>query len=155
MPQCMVCGGSGRETYDEDGRTVSDACYHCAESGEVDEETHRHDQLKVVAYALAYREESEYKAWCNSGESEDPYYLHAAENGMHEYEYFRMRVWDRGYDIHAKLLELPQEGQDLLIAWNDYVPEPGILERPVADNPVPPLHLAKEGPTYSEDDIPF
>lgn len=53
METCGRCGGVGQQTWDEDGRRVSDVCYHCGGTGQVDEESARALRLEAVAYKLA------------------------------------------------------------------------------------------------------
>ena len=119
MPACTRCNGSGFEEYEEDGRWVRDACYHCGNTGQVDAETARHDALGRVASALAYQAECEYKHAVNSDPEGDGYSLGAAENMMSDYDYFRCRVWDREPEILEALFQLSEEDQDFLIAWNE------------------------------------
>jgi len=128
---CYRCQGSGEEFYDEDDRRFYDVCYHCGGTGQVDEETDHHDRLSMVASALAYQKESEFRQWANSDPDGDGYDLGAYENGMMPGDYFRCRVWERTPEICQDLLAMSRSDQEFLIAWNEYDPGPGILERPV------------------------
>lgn len=119
MAICSRCQGEGEETYDEDGRTVTDVCYHCAGSGKVDDETDFHDRLLSVASAIAYVMESDYRRAVNSDPEGDGYDLGGYENGMMPYDYFRSQVWNRSYDVAEKLSAMSQADQELLIAWNE------------------------------------
>ena len=119
MQKCGRCFGSGRETYDEDGRTVTDSCYHCAETGMIDDDLAWHDRLYDVAGALAYQQESEYRRACNDDPDGDGYDLGGYENGMMPHDYFRTRVWSREPEILEKLRTLPINQQELLVAWNE------------------------------------
>lgn len=120
--RCSQCQGVGYQYYDEDGRTVRDACYHCETTGQVDEDTYFRDRLLNVAHSLAYWAEAEYRKACNDDPDGDGYDLGAYENQMSPWDYFRTRVWDRESDIMAKLEELPKETQEVLVAWNEYSP---------------------------------
>ncbi len=120
MATCSRCQGEGEESYEEDpGRMVTDVCYHCGGSGQVDEETDFHDRLHAVAATLAYQKESEYRKACDSDPDGDGYELCAAENGYRSYDYFRVRVWERTADIAQELAQRPREDQELLVAWNE------------------------------------
>lgn len=120
MAKCSRCQGQGYESYDEDGRMVTDVCYHCGGEGTVDEETDFHDRLQAVAATLAHQKESEYRKACDSDPDGDGYDLCAAENGMRTFDYFRSRVWDRTYEIAQELSERPRAEQELLVAWNEF-----------------------------------
>jgi hypothetical protein len=156
MATCSVCNGTGQETFDEGGQLVSDACYHCSTTGEVDEETALHDRLKEVAYTLAYQEEKEYRKAMNEDPDGNGYDLHAYENMMHPEEYFRARVWDRVYDYSYKLFFLSMEAKLLLIAWNELPPEPKTL---LDEFDKTPTHIQdaeiKIIESSSTDEIPF
>lgn len=121
MAICPKCLGEGELSYEEDGRIVTDACYHCSTSGQVDDETFFHDQLHAVANTLAYQDESEYRRYLDSNDNAEgePYYFHAAENMMSAEDYFRTRVWDREYEIEQSLHKMTREQQEVLVAWNE------------------------------------
>lgn len=118
MVKCSKCD-NGKVTYDEDGRTVTDVCYHCLGSGSIDEDTHFHDRLGNVGKTLAYLAESEYRQWRNEDPEGEGYDFCAAENMMTSYDYFTARCWDRESEIQDKLLAMPLADQELLIAWNE------------------------------------
>ena len=120
MQKCSRCCGTGREVYDEDGRMVEDACYHCGETGMIDDETAFVDRLACVATTLAYHYESEYRRAVNSDPDGDGYDLGGYENGLMPHDYFRLPVWDREPELLNRLMRLPIEQQELLIAWNEY-----------------------------------
>ncbi len=154
MPICSRCQGEGEESYDEDGRMVTDVCYHCAGSGNVDEDTDFHDALHRVASSLAYRAESEYQRAVNSDPDGDGYDLGAAENGLSTHDYFRCRVWDREPEIIEKLAAMSRQDQEFLIAWNEMPFEP---MPKVEAKPQPPIHCIPNA-TFIEpadDNIPF
>lgn len=119
--QCSQCQGAGYQYYDEDMRTVRDACYHCGTTGKVEEDIYFRDHLLNVAHNLAYWTEVQ----CRKEYDEDPeedYNLLAYEERMNPCDYFRMRVSDHEPDIMAELEQLPKEMQEVLIAWNEYSP---------------------------------
>ena len=120
MQTCGRCCGEGYETYDEDGRTVRDACYHCGTTGEIDDDLAWHDRLYNVASVIAYQREIEYRAAVNDDPDGDGYDLHAYENMMQPWDYFRTQVWGREPEILDRLHALPINEQKLLVAWNEY-----------------------------------
>lgn len=120
MPDCRQCHGTGREVYDEDDRRVEDACYHCGNTGKVDDETDFRDRLSAVASHLAYQQESERRKAINDDPDGDGYDLGGYENGLMPGDWFRCNVWDRTYEIAEKLAALPISDQEFLVAWNEY-----------------------------------
>lgn len=154
MAKCIRCQGQGEESYDEDGRMFTDVCYHCGGEGTVDDETDHHDRLMLVANALAYQEESEYRKWCNSDPDGDGYDLGAYENGMMPFDYFRCRVWERAPEIGEKLSAMSREDQEFMIAWNEYDWE---VPRSVKAIPsvAPHLPMVEVNVSSSEEEIPF
>lgn len=119
MATCSKCLGTGQVIYDEDGRRITDACYHCSTTGQVDEDIAWCDRLHDVALALAEREEREYRKVSNEDPQGDGYDLFAAENMMSTWDYFKTRVWDRAYKISEKLGEMDLASQQLLVGWNE------------------------------------
>lgn len=161
--KCSRCGGSGYESYDEDGRMVTDACYHCGTTGEVDEETDWHDRLMRVASTLAYQQESEYRKACDNDPEGDGYDLHAAENMMRTSDYFLARVYERQYTIAEELSKLDPDMQSVLVAWNEQ-PQESLLTRfnkSVAKELQAKLPSPNGGEqadmsaVFGDDDIPF
>lgn len=103
-------------SWEEDGRNVRDACYHCGMTGKISEDEAFHDNLYMVAEVLAYIQENEYRNYRN--ECEEDYAFYAAENMMSASEYFRVRCMDRSFRNLEKLTKLPREMQEVLIEWN-------------------------------------
>jgi hypothetical protein len=142
---------------------VTDACYHCGTTGEVDEETDFHDRLMRVANTLAYQQESEYRKACDSDPEGDGYDLHAAENMMRTWDYFQARVYERQYSIAEELSKLDQTTQEVLIAWNEQPQESllvrfnkSVQEELRARLPSPNGgESANVGTFFGDDDIPF
>jgi hypothetical protein len=126
MFPCRRCNGSGYQRYEEDGRNVRDACYHCRMTGVVDEDLNYHDRLRDVANTLAYNYVQSYKAACNdpSDEYGDDFALCAAENGMSERDYTTAMTYDYECEFAEKLCNMSSADQKLLIAWNEYVSFP-------------------------------
>jgi hypothetical protein len=126
--RCSECNGSGKKTWEEDGRMVTDACYHCGNTGEVDEETDWHDRLARVAGTIAFLEETDYRKW-----------------------------WDRTEMYLAHLEKMPLGDKELLVAWNEQEPQPLTRYSPevfahVVSRSVPiPTNQCGVG----DDDIPF
>jgi hypothetical protein len=155
--RCSSCQGAGRVAYEEDGRIVTDACYHCGTTGQVDEETDWHDRLGRVANTLAYQTEREYRRAVEEDPHGDGYDLLAAENMLSVSDYFQLRVWDRA-DVYLQQLEqMPFSDRELLVHWNEQEPQPPTRYAPqviahVSARTVPiPANLCGEG----ADDIPF
>lgn len=119
MAKCSRCAGSGSETYDEDNRMVTDVCYHCSGTGEVEPEVDLHDRLMRVAYALALQAETEYRDACNNDPDGDGYDLGAAENMLSVHDYFRSRVEDRQYKFGDQLRNVDSAIQKILLDWHE------------------------------------
>jgi hypothetical protein len=133
---------------------VTDACYHCGNTGEVDEETDFHDRLMSVAYTLAYQAESEYRQAVNSDPDGDGYDLGGYENGLMPFDYFRTRVWDRQYSIAEELSKLDRTMQEVLVAWNEQPWEDRVSQA----KPLPSPNGGKQADVsaiFGDDDIPF
>lgn len=94
MATCCRCYGEGYQTYEEDGRMVTDACYHCGTTGEVDSETNYQDQLGSVATAMAIAHVQEYKRYCDEDPDGEGFAFHAAERMMGTWEYEQCLVYD-------------------------------------------------------------
>jgi hypothetical protein len=119
MVTCGNCQGEGSVTWEEDGRNVTDVCYHCAGGGSVDEETDHHDKLHCVATVLATMNEEEYRKAMQADPDGDGYDLDAYENGLMPHDYFRVRVWERVPSIAEALLRMSRQDQELMIAWGE------------------------------------
>jgi len=117
---CSRCNGTGYEEYDEDHRVVRDSCYHCGESGYVDGVTHWHDQLAEVAKTLAYYQVSKLKADINSDPEGEGWDFRAAENMMTGSDYFRVRCWEYEDVIINQLMNMPDNMQKVLVAWQQF-----------------------------------
>jgi hypothetical protein len=173
MPKCSRCNGQGRESYDEDNRVVTDVCYHCAGSGEVEPEVALQDHLLKVAYALAYQEETKYRKARDNDPEGEGYEFCAAENMLSVNDYFQDRVGERQYKLLTQIQQLDSSIQNALFEWY----EKRLSERPTGPVPSPngsktgyvavPSHViigAEEIRAHqevnlleeiSEDDIPF
>ena len=173
MPKCSRCQGQGKESYDDDGRIVTETCWHCAGSGEVEPEVDLQDRLLRVADTLAYQEETEYRKARDNDPEGEGYEFCAAEEMMSVHDYFQGRVSDRKFKLLAQIQQLNSSIQDALLDWN----EKRLSERPTEPTPspngtktgyvVPPSHVvigAEEIRAFqevnfleeiSENDIPF
>jgi len=86
--RCGNCGGAGSKLVDEGyGPLVQDACYHCANTGEISRETWEKDRLQHAASVLAGDLTDNAERSANSNPDGEGFAFHAAENGMHAYEY--------------------------------------------------------------------
>lgn len=154
MPVCSKCSGKGHVFYEEDGRNVKDACYHCASTGEVDSETHWHDRLSRLASTLAYAQVTEER----KARDTDPSYdgegwdFCAAEEMLTGEEYFKIKVWDAEERIAKRLSEMSATDQILLVRWNEEPP----VKVQVATIKPQKIMIVGISPHYEiQDDIPF
>ena len=156
MVTCRRCNGEGYETYEEDGRQVRDACYHCATSGKVDEETDFRDRLISAAEFLGRLDEQEYRHACNDDPNGDGYDLIAAEHGMMAGDYFRSRVWDRGFEIAVKVADLPIPDQEMLLAiYEGWSPDPWVENVPAVLPSSTFASRLERLEAEEDDEIPF
>lgn len=172
MPKCSRCLGQGKESYEEDNRMVTDNCYHCAGSGEVEPEVDLQDRLLRVAYALAHQAEVEYRKARDNDPEGEGYEFCAAENMLSVNDYFQERVIDRQYKLLVQIQQLDSVIQNALFEWNEqrsseHPTEPVPSPNGKTGYVVPPSHVvigAEEIRAYQEvnfleeiskDDIPF
>jgi len=113
---CSRCD-RGVQTYDEDDRRVQDACYHCSGTGRVSHEQSREDDLQHVVATLAYQQACDYRALRNQDPDGEGFDFCAAENQLRPHDYLTEIAWSYEPAIGARLLSLPTEQQDVLIAW--------------------------------------
>ena len=111
MTECSRCGGSGFEYYEEDGRMVKDSCYHCGETGQVDEETHFHDQLHYVAEDMAWKSVKRTIRNMNEDPDGEGFDFCAAENMMTSYDLEQCMVYERIGTFMDELSKLSFEQQ--------------------------------------------
>ena len=121
--RCTRCNGEGYQEWEEDGRLVRDACYHCGNSGWIDEETALHDEIGSVAESIAAHSVDEYRKASNDDPHFDGWDLVAAEHGMRTYDYFKVMAWEKTTEIQAELIKLDVSTQRRLIAWHNYLVE--------------------------------
>ena len=160
---CGACNGEGTVEYNEDERLVHDVCYHCAGTGEIDEQLARSDKLVKIANMFGEMDERAFRQYANDDPLGDGYDLFAAENMMSTYDYFRSRVWDREAEYAQKLFELSAKDQDLLIAWYEMPAERQVKPKSeVCDycfmelgHTVKCPEVPKEQCGAGDDDIPF
>lgn len=168
MPVCSRCNGQGRDSYEEDNRMVTDACYHCAGSGQVEDEVDLHDRLSKVAYALAHRVETEYRKACDNDPNGDGYDLGAAENMISVEVYFQERVQVSQFEIMNQLESVDSVIQNALLEWHETskspatqsTPSPNGTRAPVVDANVVAQFNSNErifemNSILGDDDIPF
>jgi len=74
---------------------VQDACYHCGATGQVDEETHFHDQLHYVAQEMAWKSVKQTIRNMNSDPDGEGFEFCAAENMMSPYDMEQCMVYER------------------------------------------------------------
>ncbi len=151
---CGRCGGEGEESYEEDGRPVTDPCYHCAGSGRISVELAFHDRLSAAAGVLADRWVSGLRRPPKGEEDGYDFGLAAAENGMSEGDYARALTWEKADEFMRELEGLSLRLQHVLV--DELVPEREEPEAPAATTPtVPALPAALIPGADNDDEIPF
>jgi hypothetical protein len=145
--KCSQCV-NGRVSYEEDGRMVEDACYHCGETGIVDEEIAFEDRMNGVAAVLANRYVAAEREAANNDPEGEGWAFRAAENMLSEYDYTKARTYDRMYQFAEELAKLsPALRTALVEALN---PEPKVKPEPVVAPVTEPAPAAVDS-----DEIPF
>ncbi len=115
MHNCSRCFGEGSESFEEDGRMVTDICYHCSGSGKVDSETHFGDQIDKVAVVLAMNRISSIQRSYNNDLHSEGWDFVAAENGLSSLDYYNERVGYLFAQFANEISSLPHEMQLALI----------------------------------------
>lgn len=90
---CRQCGGEGAQRSTcpfEEERGIMDACYHCLNTGRVDEETDFADRIVALAGMQAQRT---IECWVRKDEEGD-FDLMAAESGLDRGAYKRLLIDD-------------------------------------------------------------
>jgi hypothetical protein len=161
MPKCGQCE-DGWVYYDEDGRRVRDACYHCGNTGFIDEATAFLDRLQCAAEFLARLEVDELRRLRNEDPEGEDWAFCAAECMMSPHDYYVARVMDRAHEIGRQFADLPEDEAKVYVAWMDAVDEAwaqAAAEPPkVVDGmTIRPVEAYEEPPStrISDDDIPF
>jgi hypothetical protein len=151
MPICSRCNGDGfRESvdYEEQIRGIEDSCYHCSESGKVDEETDFRDRLEDLAVAISWGQLREYKRALSEDPYEDGWELRAAENGLRSHEYDQDWVYGHVNEVLDRLESMSREEREFMLAedgnWFGSVWKKHIVPAPVV-----------YAESCSTDDIPF
>ncbi len=111
MCECLRCGGTGWEYYEEDGRMVQDACYHCGNTGQVDEETDFNDRLHEVASEMAYKSVQQTIKNMNDDPDGEGFAFCAAENMTTPWELEQGMVYERIGTFMDELSKLTFEEQ--------------------------------------------
>ncbi len=119
MATCSSCYGIGYHEDYEDGRYFQEDCYHCRGTGEVDQHTAYLDKLEQVIYALASRHLNQVISDYNSNPDGEGWSFGAAESMMTDSEYYQYHLNNYIEDFAKRLVEMSQQDQQLLIAWNE------------------------------------
>ncbi len=145
--KCEKCGGSGSESYEEDGRMVSDTCYRCSGSGKVDDEVNHHTRMEQVAHIVGAAYVQGWRKSCNEDPEGEGWVFRAAENMMSEHDYTLAMTYEKAAEVGEELSKLSHLAQVALI--EALLPKPRTVTAPVAPPP-PPAPVVVES-----DDIPF
>jgi hypothetical protein len=78
---------NGFKTFEENDRQVTDACYHCSNTGWIDKETYQQDRISDLAEILARTEVDDMIKHYDSDPSGEGWEFAAAEEGCSVYEY--------------------------------------------------------------------
>jgi len=119
MATCSICDGEGFLTSldpEEEQRGIMDSCYHCGETGEVDDGTDYHDRLESLAYGLASHMLAEAIRVVNSDPEGEGWDIHAAENMMSTWDYNECWVLDTVPYVMDRLNEMSVEEQAFMLA---------------------------------------
>jgi len=111
MVDCSRCGGTGWEHFEEDGRMVQDACYHCGNTGQVDPETDFQDRLTAVAEEMAHKSVQQTIRNMNSDPDGEGFDFCAAENMTTPWELEQGMVMERIGTFLDQLSDLTFEQQ--------------------------------------------
>lgn len=116
--KCTRCT-NGVVSYEEDGRIMSDACYHCGTEGFIDEEQAFHDKLLCVAELLAYQQVSDRRERIDQDPEGENWAFLAAEHMMTAHDFFVAAVYDETYSVMEKLSRMNRADQEFLVAWSN------------------------------------
>jgi hypothetical protein len=84
----------------------TDACYHCGNTGIVEDDVDFSDKLELVATSMAYSHVKQYKQYCDSNPDGEGFAFAAAENMMAPWDYEKALVYDYVPQFLNKLLDL-------------------------------------------------
>jgi hypothetical protein len=156
LVKCEKCGGKGRESFEEDGRTVSDMCYRCAGSGKVDEETAHMTRMQQVAAIVGNAYVQGWRKSCNEDPEGEGWAFRAAENMMSEHDYTLAMTYEKSAEVGEELSKLSHFAQVALIE--------ALLPKPRQVEEMPAVPATPERGSYDdcdvaghsrEDEIPF
>lgn len=114
--KCSRCDGTGQVPYEEDGRWVQDACYHCSTTGQIDEEIDFQDQVESYCEDLAFKAVSRERELMDKNPDGEDFAFAAAENMMSAHDYFSARVMEDTYLFGREISKLPENIIRLLIS---------------------------------------
>jgi hypothetical protein len=151
--QCPKCNGTGREQFQEHdgGPWVSDACYHCGNTGYIDYEQARANHVMAMCEYLGWEQEEKVRESRNRDEHGEGYDFGAAENRMDANDYFRCNAENKAHRIAEDLKKLDENSVDQLLAMYDQMQELREQVRVLKTPPyVPTANLDDD-----HSDIPF
>ncbi len=143
--KCEKCGGSGSETFEEDGRNVTDMCYRCAGSGRVDSDTAHRTRMEYVAAILgdaAVRRERKNRDSDPEGEG---WAFCAAENMMSVHDYTLSRRYEMQAEVGEELTKLSLVAQLALIE--------ALLPKKEEKEEMPPSPATPEPGSFDDCDV--
>lgn len=128
--KCPNCE-DGIVSFEEDGRIVQDACYHCENTGFISPEQHRIDQIESMATSLADSVIQKMKRDCNNDPDGDGWAFHAAESGVSEHQYTASRVMSKSDQFKASLIALDKTDNQLVSALLNRMAPNIVIEVPI------------------------
>lgn len=143
--KCEKCGGSGSESYEEDGRQVSDVCYRCAGSGKVDEETNHRTRMQQVAHIVGAAYVDGWRKSCNEDPEGEGWAFRAAENMMSEHDYTLAMTYEKAAEVGQEFIKLSHLAQVALIE--------AILPKPKEREEMPAVPTTPERGSYDDCDV--
>lgn len=108
MPICPYCYGERAWSFEEDGKMVTDVCYHCSGTGTISDELWRTDQISGLADLIAWERVSRWR-------KEEGWEIIASENGMSSFELQQIRTDQEKTKIMAEFAGLSDSLMDSLL----------------------------------------
>jgi hypothetical protein len=121
--KCPKCD-NGWCHFEEDGRPVTDVCYHCGNTGWIDPDTYFKDRIEGLAEVLAVTAVDNERKHCDSNPDGEGWGFMAAEHGCSEYEFTQGAYYNKTATIMNELKDVHDKHPNLLrTLLNHIVPD--------------------------------